>query len=201
MILDEYNSSMGILLEINSLGTKGLKIGDIIQEYRLKELVQSIDTELDIKNYFNSLNLIISYQGLSIINYDLSRLHTKGEIYNIIFYSGTGIMNKTFMLSLQDETLVGVIRHSGKEIFRLPILEIDEFSTELYFNTIIKRYDIDVPYDVLIKILKLCILSYGNGLYIKYIDLYNFYKIVDKATTVLEHLLGSGIITHEKLNG
>ena len=176
MILDEYNSSMGILLEINSLGTKGLKIGDIIQEYRLKELVQSIDTGLNIKNYFNNLNLIISYQGLSIINYDLSRLHTKGETYNITFYSGTGIMNKTFLLSLQDETLVGVIRHSGKEIFRLPILEIDEFSTELYFNTIIKRYDIDVPYDVLIKILKLCILSYGNGLYIKYIDLYNFYK-------------------------
>lgn len=168
---------------------------DILKNSDIDKQLKSINQELSL-NFTFRYNIYVSYNLMeSILRIDLLKdvdkhifkdeitdIH-KRYVYNSfrskLYISDFSDIKDDFILHIKiiNNIIYILDGENKKELVNISIFDLDDFSTEIYLNTLIDSTGLGVRVDIFIEMLKIYVLAYNQEIRINYIDFSHDIKI------------------------
>lgn len=161
---------------------------DILKNSDIDKQLKSINKELSLNftfryNIYASNNLMESILRIDLLKEvdkhifkdEITDIH-KRYVYNSfrskLYISDFSDIKDDFILHIKiiNNIIYILDGENKKELVNISIFDLDDFSTEIYLNTLIDSTGLGVRVDIFIEMLKIYVLAYNQEIRINYID-------------------------------
>lgn len=180
---------------------------DILKNSDIDKQLKSINKELSLNftfryNIYASNNLMESILRIDLLKEvdkhifkdEITDIH-KRYVYNSfrskLYISDFSDIKDDFILHIKiiNNIIYILDGENKKELVNISIFDLDDFSTEIYLNTLIDSTGLGVRVDIFIEMLKIYVLAYNQEIRINYIDFSHDIKIQIGLINILRGIL------------